>query len=67
MARAKLLPRNAQDVPTDKVDGTCVLIWKKVRKEVQGQQSWGRIAKGSFTAREFKDLQAYAENIETYS
>eukprot|EP00975_Prorocentrum_lima_P044712 9365536-Prorocentrum_lima.AAC.1 len=51
----------------NKVDGTLVLKWKKVRKEVQGQQSWVRIVKARLTARGFKDMQAHTGNIKTYS
>eukprot|EP00975_Prorocentrum_lima_P065278 12902538-Prorocentrum_lima.AAC.1 len=48
-----------------------VLKWKKSKKEVQGQQSWVqswvRIVKARPAARGFKDMQAYTENIKTYS
>ena len=51
----------------NKVDGTWVLKWKKVRKEVNGQNSWVRIIKARLTARGFKDAQAFEDNIKTYS
>ena len=51
----------------NKVDGTWVLKWKKVRKEVNGKPAWTRIVKARLTARGFKDIQAFAENIKTYS
>ena len=51
----------------NKVDGTWVLKWKKVRREVNGVQSWVRIVKARLTARGFKDMQAFTENVKTYS
>ena len=51
----------------NKVDGTWVLKWKKVRKEVNGTSTWVRIIKARLTARGFKDTQAFEENIKTYS
>ena len=51
----------------NKVDGTWVLKWKKVRKEVNGKRTWVRIIKARLTARGFKDAQAFEENIKTYS
>eukprot|EP00975_Prorocentrum_lima_P027506 5780438-Prorocentrum_lima.AAC.1 len=48
----------------NKVDGTGVLKWKK---EVQGQQSWVRVVKAGPTARGFKEMQAYTENMKTCS
>ena len=51
----------------NKVDGTWVLKWKKVRKEVNGKLAWVRIVKARLTARGFKDMQAFAEHIKTYS
>ena len=44
-----------------------MLKWKKVRKEVDGKLSWVRIVKARLTARGFKDMQAFTENIKTYS
>ena len=44
----------------NKVDGTWVLKWKKVRKEVNGKLAWVRIVKARLTARGFKDMQAFA-------
>jgi len=45
------------------VDGTWVLKWKRVN--VDGQIK--KIVKARLTARGFKDLQAYQENISTFS
>ena len=36
------MPRNKS---TNRVDGTWVLKWKKVRKEINGQNTWVRIIK----------------------
>ena len=47
----------------NRVDGTCVLKWKKIRKD----NKWLKIVKARLTARGFKDMQAYAEQIKTYS
>ena len=58
------MPRNEA---RHKVDGTWVLKWKKVRKEVNGKLAWVRIVKARLTARGFKDMQAFAEHIKTYS
>ena len=49
------------------MDGAWVLKWKKVRKEVNGISTWIRIIKARLTARGFKDVQAFAENVTTYS
>ena len=43
----------------NKVDGTWVLKWKKVRKEVNGKSTWVRTIKARLTARGFKDTQAF--------
>ena len=51
----------------NKVDGTWVLKWKKVRKEIDGKLSWARIVKARLTARGFKDMQTFAEHNKTYS
>ena len=51
----------------DKVDGTWVLKWKKVRQEVNGVSTWVKIIKARLTARGFKDIQAFSENVTTYS
>ena len=47
----------------NKVDGTWVLKWKKVRKEANGKNTWVRIIKARLTARGFKDTQAFHEKI----
>ena len=52
---------------TNRVDGTWVLKWKKVRREVNGQSTWVRIIKARLTARGFKGMQAYSEKVTTYS
>ena len=52
---------------TNKVDGTWVLKWKKVRKEINGVSTWVRIIKARLTARGFKDIQAFSEGVTTYS
>ena len=51
----------------NRVDGTWVLKWKKVRKEIEGKNSWVRIVKARLTARGFKDLQAFRDDVTTYS
>ena len=51
----------------NKVDGTWVLKWKKVRKEVNGKSTWVRIIKARLTARGFKGTQAFEDNLKTYS
>ena len=51
----------------NKVDGTWVLKWKKVRKEVNGVSTWIKIIKARLTARGFKDIQAFNDNVTTYS
>ena len=51
----------------NKVDGTWVLKWKRVKKEINGETSWVRIIKARLTARGFKDLQAFKDDVTTYS
>ena len=51
----------------NKVDGTWVLKWKKVRKDINGKSCWIRIIKARLTARGFKDLQAFSDNVTTCS
>ena len=51
----------------NKVDGTWVLKWKKVRKDVNGTMTWIRIIKARLTARGFKDMQAFSDQVKTYS
>ena len=52
---------------TNRVDGTWVLKWKKVRKDMNGVRTWMRIIKARLTARGFKDTQACVDRINTYS
>ncbi len=48
----------------NKVDGTWVLKWKKVRT---ADNEWNKIIKARLTARGFKDMQAFSDKINTYS
>ena len=51
----------------NRADGTWVLKWKKVRKDINGVSTWVKIIKARLTARGFKDIQASSENVTTYS
>ena len=63
----KCFKRMLRSKAKNKVDGTWVLKWKKVRKEIDGKSCWTRIIKARLTARGFKDLQAFSDNVTTYS
>jgi len=53
---------------TNIVDGTWVMKWKMVKgTDGSGKEAWRRIVKARLTARGFRDLQAYQENVETFS
>ena len=50
------------------LDGTWAIRWKSVKgTNSKGEVIFQRIIKARLTARGFKDLQAYNENIDTYS
>ena len=63
----KCFRRMKRALATNKVDGTWVLKWKKVRKDINGTPTWVRIIKARLTARGFKDMQAYTDQVKTYS
>ena len=58
-------PRNKS---TNPIDGTWVLKWKSVRgTNDKGEEVTKRIVKARLTARGFKDLQAFDEDVDTFS
>ena len=63
----KCFRRMPRSKARNKVDGTWVLKWKKVRKEVDGKSTWVKIIKARLTARGFKDMHAFSDNVTTYS
>ena len=63
----KCFKRVSRSKARNKVDGTWVLKWKEVRKEINGVNTWIKIIKARLTARGFKDIQAFSENVTTYS
>ena len=60
----KVFQRKRKSECKNPVDGTWVLKWKRVK---QADGSVQKIVKARLTARGFKDLQAYQENIATFS
>lgn len=64
----KVFRRGKRSESRNPVDGTWVLKWKYVKvKDSSGKEVEKRIVKARLTARGFKDIQAYAENIATFS
>jgi Reverse transcriptase (RNA-dependent DNA polymerase). len=63
----KCFKRMSRASARNKVGGTWVLKWKKVRKEINGVSTCIKLIKARLTARGFKDVQAFSENVTTYS
>jgi len=60
--------RGSRATASNIVDGTWVIKWKKVKgTDSSGKEVWRRVVRARLTARGFRDLQAFQENIETFS
>jgi len=58
-------PRSKSQNP---IDGTWILKWKSVKgTDAAGQETTKRVVKARLTARGFKDLQAFDEDIDTFA
>ena len=62
-----MLQKNATSQGEEQSRRHLVLKWKKVKKEIDGETSWVRIIKARLTARVFKELQAFRDDVTTYS
>jgi len=64
----KTFERMSISKATNTIDGTWVLKWKRVKTtDKHGKTTETKIIKARLTARGFKDLQAYENDISTYS